>query len=102
MIVEITEDDIRNVGAVLSAQMVDKINSIWSGDFGIPEAADPIEILRTLFLLSQDSNSSDSVMADSFAAFLEVESYGLLYKKLLTGKDYSGYLENGSIGEFLA
>lgn len=30
-------------------------------------------------------------------AFLELESYGLLYKKLLTGEDNVNYLENNTL-----
>lgn len=101
MIVEITEEDIKKIGAALSSQMIDTIDNIWSGAFGIPKTADPIEILSLLNNLANDHNSSDGVQVTTFAAFLEVEGYGLLYKKLLTGEDHSGYLENGTIEDFL-
>ncbi|MFD1899178.1 hypothetical protein [Enterococcus termitis] len=102
MIVEMTADDIKKIGVALSTEMIRTIDHIWSGAFGISNTSDPIEILRTLIRISHDDNSSDGAMADSFAAFLEVESYGLLYKKLLTGNNYEDYLENDTLEEFWA
>lgn len=59
------------------------------------------EILKTLMDISNDDNSTDDQMAESFAAYLEVESLGMLYTKLLTGNDYGNYLLDGKIDEFL-
>ena len=101
MIVEITEDDIKAIGAALSEQMIERINYLWHGAFGISETSNPIEVLRELYSLYANEEAPKSVIADSFAAFLEVENYGRLYKRLITGKDYSDYLKNGNIEEFL-
>lgn len=101
MIVEIDDSDIKEIGKALSKMMIARLNGTWQGAFGLTESSTPFEILKTLMDISNDDNSTDGQMAESFAAYLEVEGLGMLYTKLLTGNDYSNYLLDGKIDEFL-